>query len=249
MDFEGKRVVITGAAGIHGRWFATAFAKAGARLCLSDNRADALARTVTELGLDPARTLTHATELMEESSIAELAALVAREWGAPDILLNNAGIYPGKPLLETSSAEYDGMFGINCRAPFLMAREMAKLMLAAGVRGNIINIGSGAARKMRPGRVLYCTSKTTLERLTKGFALELAPQGIRVNLVEPGFAAGSEVSPLSEKHITDTVAGIPLGRVAAPEDAAEAVMFLCSERAAYITGAVLSVEGGNSIRA
>ena len=246
-EFHGKRVLITGAAGIHGRWFAAAFARAGARLLLSDNRPDALARTVTDLGLDGA--LTHATELLDDASIADLAATVAREWGAPEIVLNNAGIYPGVPLLETEAADYDAMFGINCRAPFLVARDMARLMVARGVRGNIVNIGSGAARKMRPSRVLYCTSKTTLERLTKGFALELAPHGIRVNLVEPGFAAGSEVSPLSEEHVRTTIAGIPLGRVAAPEDAAEAVMFLCSDRASYITGTVLSVEGGNSIRA
>lgn len=233
-DIRGKRVLITGAAGIHGRWFATAFARAGARLLLSDNRAEALEQTLSDLGLDPAATMTHATELLDDTSVADLAAMMEREWGAPDIVLNNAGIYPGKPLLETEAADHDAMFGINCRAPFLIARDAARLMVAAGVRGNIVNIGSGAARKMRPSRVLYCTSKTTLERLTKGFALELAPHGIRVNLVEPGFAAGSEVSPLSEEHVRTTVAGIPLGRVAAPEDAAEAV---------------LSVEGGNSIRA
>jgi len=246
--FAGARVVITGAAGIYGRWFAESFAKEGARLCLSDNRAEALAATVQELGL-PAGTLTHATELTDEASILELALLVAREWGAADIVLNNAGIYPGRPLLETSTAEYDLMFDINCRAPFLVARETAKLMVAEGVRGNIIMIGSAASRRMRPSRVLYCTSKTTLERLTKGFALELAPMGIRVNMVEPGFAAGSAVSPLSEKHIAEMTAGIPLGRLIRPEEAAEAVMFLCSDKAGFITGAVLAVEGGNSIRA
>jgi 3-oxoacyl-[acyl-carrier protein] reductase len=246
--FGGSRVVITGAAGIYGRWFAEAFAREGARLCLSDNRADALAAAVTELGLPP-DTLTHATELMDEASILDLARLVAREWGAPDIVLNNAGIYPGKPLLETSTAEYDAMFGVNCRATFLVAREMAKLMLAAQVKGSIVNIGSAASRRMRPSRVLYCTSKTTQERLTKGLALELAPLGIRVNMVEPGFAAGSTVSPLSEKHVAEMTAGIPLGRVIRPEEAAEAVMFLCGDKAQFITGAVLAVEGGNSIRA
>ena len=246
--FRGARVVITGAAGIYGRWFADSFAKEGASLCLSDNRAEALAATVRELAL-PASTLTHATELTDEASILELAALVGREWGAADIVLNNAGIYPGKMLLETSTAEYDQMFDINCRAPFLVARETAKQMVAQGVKGNIVMIGSAASRRMRPSRVLYCTSKTTLERLTKGFALELAPLGIRVNMVEPGFAAGSAVSPLSDKHVAEMTAGIPLGRLIRPEEAAEAVMFLCSDTAAFITGAVLAVEGGNSIRA
>jgi 3-oxoacyl-[acyl-carrier protein] reductase len=249
MEFQDARVLITGAAGIYGRWFAASFAAEGARLCLSDNRAAALAATVTDLKLDPTRTLTHVTELRDEASILELAGLVAREWGAPDIVINNAGIYPGQTLLETATDDFDAMFDINVRAVFLLTRELAGLMVRQGVRGNVINIGSGAARKMRPSRVLYCTSKTTLERLSKGFALELAEHGIRVNVVEPGFAAGSEVSPLSAKHIADTTAGIPLGRVAAPDDAANAIKFLCSAKASYITGTVLAVEGGNSIRA
>lgn len=245
MRFQGARVLITGAAGIYGKWFADAFAREGARLLLSDNRAGSLAATAAAFP----QAITHATELTDAASLADLAALVAREWGAPDIVLNNAGIYPGKPLLETANDDYDAMFDINCRAPFIIARDMARLMVAAGVKGNIVMIGSAASRRMRPSRVLYCTSKTTLERLTKGFALELAPMGIRVNMVEPGFAAGSEVSPLSDKHIAEMTAGIPLGRLIRPEEAAEAVMFLCGPAASFITGAVLAVEGGNSIRA
>lgn len=248
-EFADARVLITGAAGIYGRWLAAAFAAEGARLCLTDNRAEALSRTVADLSLDPARTLALPCDLLEEAAITALAARVRDAWGAPDIVINNAGIYPGRLLLETSTAEFDTIMGVNVRAVFILTRELARLMVAAGVKGSIVNVSSGASRKMRPSRVLYCTSKTTLERLTKGFALELAAHGIRVNAIEPGFAAGSEVSPLSEKHIADTVAGIPLGRVATPDDAAEAVKFLCSAKAGYITGAVLAVEGGNSIRA
>ncbi len=124
MEFKDRRVLITGAAGLSGRWFAEAFAAEGARLCLSDNRAEALAETVRDLKLDPARTLTHATELMSEASILELAGVVGREWGAPDILLNNAGIYPGKLLLETTTEEYDTILGVNVRAVFILTREM-----------------------------------------------------------------------------------------------------------------------------
>lgn len=247
-EFRGRRVLITGAAGIYGQWFARAFGEAGSRLWLSDNRGDALAETVSTLGLDPAATFTHATELTEEASILDLAARVKAAWGAPDIVINNAGIYPGRLLVETSTAEYDTLIGVNVRAPFILTREMAKLMIAEGVRGSIIAVSSGASRKLRPSRVLYCTSKTMLERIMKGFALELAPHGIRVNLVEPGFAAGSEVSPLSETHIAETTAAIPLGRLTEWHEAPDAVMFLCSEKASYITGAVLAVEGGNSLR-
>jgi 3-oxoacyl-[acyl-carrier protein] reductase len=108
-------------------------------------------------------------------------------------------------------------------------------------------ISSGAARQMRNGSVPYCTTKTALERLAKGFALELAPHKIRVNVVEPGFAPGSVVSPLTDDYVARMAARIPLGRTSGPEDAPGAVLYLCSPAAGFITGAVLSVDGGNSI--
>jgi 3-oxoacyl-[acyl-carrier protein] reductase len=100
---------------------------------------------------------------------------------------------------------------------------------------------------MRTGSVPYCTSKAALERLTAGLALELAPHGIRVNAVSPGFAPGSTVSPLPPAYVEAMLARIPLGRPSGPDDAPAAVLFLCSERASYITGATLAVDGGNSI--
>ncbi len=248
LDFTGAKVVVTGAAGIHGGWIAAAFAAAGARLCLSDIRADRLEGVAKRLGLDPAATLRHGTDLTDEASIADLAALVAREWGAPDILVNNAGVYPRTGVLvDLATAEFDRIMAVNLRAPFLTVRAFARQMIAAGVRGRIVNIGSGAARQMPTGSVTYCMSKTALERLTKGQALELAPHGIRVNVVEPGFAPGSEVSVLPAEYVARMTARVPLGRNSGPEDAANAVLFLCSEAAEYITGAVLGVDGGNSI--
>ena len=247
MEFSDKTVVITGAAGIFGRWIAAHFAREGAKLCLSDNRQDALDALAAELKLDPARVLLHRTELTDEASILDLAATLKTAWGAPDIVVNNAGLYPKFSLLEMSAAEWDLIFGVNLRAPFLVTREMAKLMVAEGRRGAIVNISSGASRQMRNGSVPYCTSKTALERLTKGFALELAGYGIRVNAVEPGFAPGSEVSALSPDYIERMTARIPLGRTSGPDDAPQAIAYLCSDRASFITGAVLSVDGGNSI--
>jgi 3-oxoacyl-[acyl-carrier protein] reductase len=248
MDFSGKRVVVTGAAGIFGGWIAAAFAKAGAVLCLSDVRHDRLEALPAKLGADPATTLLHATELRDAASIEALASLLADKWGAPDIVVNNAGIYPRTGiLLDLDVAEWDRMMDVNVRAPFLVTRAMARLMIARGVQGAIVNIGSGASRQMRIGSVPYCTSKTALERLTKGQALELAPHRIRVNVVEPGFAPGSEVSLLPADYVEKMTARIPLGRTSAPDDTPGAVMYLCSDAAAYITGAVLAVDGGNSI--
>jgi 3-oxoacyl-[acyl-carrier protein] reductase len=247
MEFENKTVVITGAAGVFGRWIAAYFAREGALLCLSDVRADALDSAVTELGLDRARVLLHTTELTSDGSLMDLVELVRREWKAPDILINNAGIYTKFGLLDMDLADWDRVFGVNLRAPFVLTREMAKLMIADGRKGSIINISSGAARQMRNGSVPYCTSKTAIERLSKGFALELAGYGIRVNVVEPGFAPGSAVSTLSDEYVANMLTRIPLGRSSGPDDASSAIGYLCSDKASFITGAVLSVDGGNSI--
>jgi 3-oxoacyl-[acyl-carrier protein] reductase len=247
MEFENKTIVITGAAGIFGRWIAAYFAREGAKLCLSDVRMDGLEKAVAELGLDRSKVLLHATELTSDASMLELVDLVKREWKAPDILVNNAGIYTRFSLLEMEFSDWDRVFGVNLRAPFVLSREFAKLMIAEGRTGSIVNISSGAARKMNQNSVPYCTSKTAIERLSKGFALELAEYGIRVNVVEPGFAPGSEVSELSDEYVTNMLKNIPLGRASGPQDAPGAIAYLCSEKAAFITGAVISVDGGNSI--
>ncbi|CDZ51683.1 SDR family NAD(P)-dependent oxidoreductase [Neorhizobium galegae] len=247
MEFENKTIVITGAAGIFGRWIAAYFAREGAKLCLSDVRMDGLEKAVSELGLDRSKVLLHATELTSDASMLELVDLVKREWKAPDILVNNAGIYTRFSLLEMEFSDWDRVFGVNLRAPFVLSREFAKLMIAEGKAGSIVNISSGAARKMNQNSVPYCTSKTAIERLSKGFALELAEYGIRVNVVEPGFAPGSEVSELSHEYVTNMLKNIPLGRASGPQDAPGAIAYLCSEKAAFITGAVISVDGGNSI--
>jgi 3-oxoacyl-[acyl-carrier protein] reductase len=246
-EFRGRKVVLTGACGVIGGWIAQAFAAAGARLCLSDRRADALAALAAKHEVAANGGLTHVTELSDAASIDDLVAAVAKAWGAPDILINNAGIYPSGFLLDIDAAEWDRIFDVNLRAPFLVTRGFARLMIAAKTKGSIINISSGAARKMRRTVVPYCTSKTALDRLTKGFALELAAFGIRANAVEPGFAAGSTESPLTPAHVEMTTAGIPLGRASSPDDVANAIMFLCSTGAGYITGATLSVDGGNAI--
>ena len=246
MEFAGKKVVVTGAAGIYGGWIAAAFAAAGAALFLSDMRADRLAETAARLGA--AGTRLHATDLTDAASIADLARAVGQDWGAPDIVVNNAGVYPRTgPLIDLDTAEFDRIMAVNVRAPFLVTRDLARLMVARGQPGAVVNIGSGAARQMPSGSVTYCMSKTALERLSKGQALELAPHGIRVNVVEPGFAPGSDFSHLPDDYVARMTARIPLGRNSGPADAPAAVLFLCSAAAAYITGAVLSVDGGNSI--
>jgi len=246
--FTDKRVVVTGAAGIYGGWIAAAFAAEGAILCLTDFRRDKLEEAVERLGLDRSRILLHTADLTDGASIRELAAFVAAQWGAPDIVVNNAGVYPRTGiLLNLDDAEFDRIMNVNVRAPFIVTKEMAKLMIVQGIHGAFVNIGSGAARQMPTGSVTYCMSKTALERLSKGQALELAPHRIRVNVVEPGFAPGSDFSYLPPDYVERMTARIPLGRNSGPDDTPQMVLYLCSDSASYVTGAVVSVDGGNSI--
>src|SRR6185436_6985675 len=145
-EFSGRKVVLTGACGVFGHWIAEAFAKAGARLCLSDMRGDALATMASELDVATKGGLTHVTNLADSASIDDLVATVGKAWGAPDIVINNAGVYPSGFLIDIDAAEWDRIFDTNLRAPFLVARGFAKQMIATKTKGNIVNISSGAAR-------------------------------------------------------------------------------------------------------
>lgn len=245
-DLQGKRAVVTGACGVIGRWIAEGLRSTGVDLCLTDTRSTDLDALAKEIAPGPGG-FVHAADLTDEASIDGLAAAVAERWGAADILVNNAGVYPSGFLLDIDSAEWDRIFSINLRAPFLLTRVLARQMIEAKVQGSIINISSGASRKMRQTMVPYCVTKTALDRLTKGFALELAAFGIRVNALEPGFAAGSAVSQLTDEHVAATGGGIPLGRPSSPADVGNALFYLASEASGYVTGATLSVDGGNSI--
>ncbi len=247
-EFHGRKVIVTGAAGIFGGWIAAAFAREGAVLCLSDMRLDKLDAVRARINADAATTLLHGTDLRDSSSIRDLGLTVAANWGAPDIVINCAGVYPRTGLLiNLDEDEFDRIMDVNVRAVFLMTQVMARLMVSEGVQGCFVNIGSGASRQMPTGSVPYCMSKTALERLSKGQALELAPHRIRVNVVEPGFAPGSDFSPLPADYVDQMNARIPLGRSSGPDDTPTAVMYLSSSAACFITGTVLSVDGGNSI--
>ncbi|WP_210496015.1 SDR family NAD(P)-dependent oxidoreductase [Microvirga antarctica] len=245
-DLKGKRAVITGASGVIGEWIVATLEEAGCHLCLTDMDQAGLDRLAASHALG-AEGFTHTADLTQESSIVALVDAVGARWGAPDILVNNAGIYPSGFLLDISTADFDRIFSINLRAPFITTQRFATQMVRRSLPGSIINISSGASRKMRSTVVPYCTSKTALDRLTKGFAIELAEYGIRVNTLEPGFAAGSTVSDLTQDHIANTVAAIPLGRPSSRQDVGNALLYLASDASDYVTGSTLTVDGGNSI--
>jgi 3-oxoacyl-[acyl-carrier protein] reductase len=242
----GKRALVTGAAGVVGRMIFETLQEAGARVALTDVRADALTALADEIDGGP-DTIVRAVDLTQEAAIAGLVDEIGARWGSLDVLVNNAGIYPSGFLLDISPADWDRVFDVNLRAPFVLTQLVAKQMIAGGIEGSVINISSGGSRKMRLTAAPYCISKTALDRLTKGFAQELAPFHIRVNALEPGFAPGSVVSHLTDEHIAATAESIPLGRNMSREDIAGPLLFLASEASRYVTGATVTADGGNSI--
>lgn len=239
-EFRGKRVVLAGAAGSFGRWFADAFARAGASLALVDLDAAGLEDTARRGGLG-AEGFTVVADLTDEAAVDALAARVRGAWRAPDAVINAAGIFPTGWLLDLPAADWDRMMAVNLRAPFLVARAMARLMVDEGRGGAIVNLTSNSARVVRPGNVAYGVSKAGLHQFTIGLAVELARHRIRVNAVEPGYAARPGTPPETIRRVAEAM---PLGDVGGPHDTASAVLFLCSGAARLITGAYLNVDGG-----
>jgi 3-oxoacyl-[acyl-carrier protein] reductase len=247
MSVKDRLAVITGAAGIYGRQLSAAFARGGARLVLTDRKLSPLQALARELGAPADRLHLHAVDLRDEQAVAEFIVGIAATAGCPDILVNNAGIYPFGGLFDTSAAQWDEIMGINLKAPFLLSQGFAKLMIDQGVKGSIVCIGSGAAHVLRTNGLAYCTSKRGLDWLVKGMALELARYGIRVNSVEPALAVGKDPARFPPGYVEALSSRIPLGRMAGDHEAADAVLFLCSDAAAFITGASIPVDGGSSI--
>jgi 3-oxoacyl-[acyl-carrier protein] reductase len=245
--FEGRKIVITGAAGVYGTALSQAFAAAGATLCLSDMRADALAALARALDLPPARLITQAADLADDASVDALIATVERAWRAPDIVVSNAGIYPFGNLLEIDTAFWDRIMAVNLRAPFRLLQGFAKAMRAQATEGCFVVVSSGAAELLRTNGVPYCVSKRGLEWLAQGFALDLAKHNIRVNIVRPGIAGGSALTEFPPGYVEAMRAATPMARAGEPRELADAVMFLASDAARTITGACLAVDAGGSI--
>jgi 3-oxoacyl-[acyl-carrier protein] reductase len=244
MRFVNQRVVITGAAGVYGRELAAGFAAEGASLVLTDRDAAELAAAAPP-GVPAERIMLYAADLADDAALDALIA-VATQGVAPHVLVNNAGIYPFIPLMEVTPSEYDRILGINMRAPFRLMQGIGRAMAAAG-RGSIVNVTSAAAEVIRGNGVPYGASKCGLEFLTRAFALELGPSGVRVNSARPGFAEGSALVRMPAGYAEAINSRSLLRRPIRQGEFAGAVMFLCSDAASYMTGSVLDVGGGGHI--
>ena len=192
-EFEGKIVLITGAAGLYGGQLARRFGELGCQLFLTDRNTEALFTLQGELN-PLGRIEVCGADLTSAADLARLCGDVVERFGPPDVVINNAGIYPYGGLLDTPLETFDRIFDVNVRAGFEITRRLAGAMIAAGKAGSFLFLGSASAHVLRTNGLAYCASKRAIEWLMKGIALELGPYGIRVNMIEPGFWVGSALT-------------------------------------------------------
>ncbi|MFJ2513090.1 SDR family NAD(P)-dependent oxidoreductase [Streptomyces griseoviridis] len=236
-------VLVTGAAGGIGGAIAEAFAARGAFLTLADRSPDALDATAARLG---SRVATRSADLTDPEAPGALVEAAWAAHGPVDVLVNAAGVYPSLDMAEVRAADWDRLFAVNLRAPVLATAAYARLAVAAGRPGSVVNISSGSALRARPGGGPYASSKAALEMATRAAALEFGAHGIRVNAVSPGFVpVSSDCNPVSERYAA-AIGANPLGRPGTPQDIARAVCWLAGSDASWITGEILRVDGGSS---
>jgi meso-butanediol dehydrogenase/(S,S)-butanediol dehydrogenase/diacetyl reductase len=250
-EFSGKRAVVTGAATGIGRAIAAALARQDVRVAVCDIDIAAAQRAANEIGHGA---VAIAIDVTKRTAVETAFAEAAKLFGGFDILCANAGVSTMQRAVDLTDEEWDFNLNVNTRGVFLTNQLAARRFLAQG-SGTIVNTASLAAKVGAPLLAHYSASKFAVLGWTQGLARELAPKGIRVNAVCPGFVkTGMQsrevqwesklrgVSP--EQVITDYVAQTPLGRLELPEDVADVIAFLCSDAARFMTGQAINVTGG-----
>ena len=241
--FDGKVAVVTGAARGIGRAIAERLAGEGADVVVCDLQAEWLADTVVAVQGLGRKALPLAVDVGNGDAVNACMTEVVKVFGKVDIMVNNAGITKDTLLVRMSDDDWDAVLRVNLKGTFLFSRAVAKVMMKQR-SGAIVNIASVIGLIGNAGQCNYAASKAGVIALTKSTAKELASRGVRVNAIAPGFISSKMTDALSQEVRDKMLANIPLARFGEPEDIAKAVAFLASDEAGYVTGQVLSVNGG-----
>jgi len=247
MDVTGKCALVTGASRGIGRAIAVALARAGADVAINyAGNAEAARQTEELCAAYGANTLVIKADVANADECKMMIDFVKEHFGKIDILVNNAGITKDKLMIGMTEADFMEVINTNLKGSFLCMQMVSKLMLKQRY-GRIINLSSVVGLHGNAGQVNYAASKAGVIGMTKSAAKELASRNITVNAVAPGMIETDMTSVIPEKAKEAMMAGIPAGRAGAPEEIADAVVFLASDKAAYITGQIISVDGGMGI--
>jgi len=243
---KNKTVVITGAGRGIGRGIALAFAEEKYNVVVSDISKEDIEKVTGEVKRLGADSLAVKCDVSKGSEVKNLMAEAVRKFKKIDVLINNAGIFPFVPFSQMTEGDWDKVINVNLKSIFLCSRAVLDFMPTGG---RIINISSIASLVGFEGLVHYCASKGGINSLVRALALELAPKKITVNTIAPGaIETPGAMKTLTEEAKKQTIAVIPLARFGLPEDIANAALFLASEKSDYITGQIIIVDGGRTLR-
>ncbi len=249
MRFEDRVIILTGAASGIGKAAAALFAGEGGVVFLLDIDRKGIEKTADDILHQGGKALSLACDVTDEGKVTEVVAQVLQHVGRIDVLCNNAGIELSRSLIHTEEDEWDRVLAVNLKGMFLLSKHVVPHMMDSG-GGAVVNTSSISGLLGWPDSSAYCASKGGVIQLTREMAVEYGPHNIRVNCICPGTTVTPMIDRLLglEEDPEGTALSIramhPLGRFAQPEEIARAMLFLASEEASFVTGAVLPVDGG-----
>lgn len=244
MEFTGKTALVTGSTSGIGRAVAQTLAARGAHVLVSGRNAERGAETVAAIRAEGGKAEFLPADLRDADSARDLARRATETAGQVDILVNNVGVSGFGPTEATSEADFDAMYAVNVKAPYFLTAALVPAMVERG-SGAVVNVSTMVAGFGMPGMALYGSTKAAVNLLTKAWAAEFGPQGVRVNAVAPGPVRTEGTAAMGES-LDQLAAQAPAGHPADPSEIARAVAYLAGDEASFVQGVVLAVDGGRA---